>query len=49
LLQFGDFSSHTALTTPLASPTGPRGIACNSKGWHTRRHQGTGTKFVRIL
>jgi hypothetical protein len=38
LFKFGDFSFHTAWETPLASPTGPRSIACNTKGWHTQRH-----------
>ncbi len=39
LLEFSYFSSHIAWKTPLPSPTGPRGIACNSMGWHTRRHR----------
>jgi hypothetical protein len=28
-----------SLGTPLASPSGPRSIACNSKVWHTQTHR----------
>jgi hypothetical protein len=33
-----DISSHTAWKTPPASPTGPKDVAQNSKGWLARTY-----------